>query len=310
MHVLSAIKLFARAAQLGSVSAAARAAGISIASASRQISALEKHLHARLLNRGARTLTLTEAGDMLLHRVRPLIEEFDAALEAVDTLHAEPRGLVRVHVRSTIATHFLLPNLPKLLADYPELMVEMIVSNDNGVDIIRENIDVDVRYSQPDSLDLVAVKLGNHRMNMVLVASPDYVARHGAPAHPADLADHLIIGHSDIWPNSTWQCAGPGGRVDLIPVKPRSWFNEGATMRAAALNGLGVALMAQWIVQDELSAGRLVPLLPTTSFITTPPTDHIYAVYQRSRYQAAKLRAFLRFLQEIFRAHDAPWPKS
>lgn len=306
--LLPSIKLFAAAARLGSVSAAARSCGTSIASASRQISGLERHLEVRLLNRGARAVTLTEAGDVLLQRVGPLVEELDAALEAVQLLQGEPRGLLRVHARSLTVSQRLLPAMPRFLADYRELRCELIVSNHDHVDIVRENIDVDLCYAAPDSLDLVAVRLGGHGLRSVLVASPDYLARRGVPATAADLARHDCIAFGSDGHDPEWQFSGADGRRQRLTMQPRLSTNDGQALRLAALHGVGISMVARWAVEDDLRSGALIEILPDLDPGYLMASDTLFAVYQRPRYQAAKLRVFLRFLREVFDQRD-PSPK-
>jgi DNA-binding transcriptional LysR family regulator len=299
MQIITGMRLFILAAQHGSLAAAARQAGLTTASVSRQVGALEGHLRTRLFNRGTRGLTLTEAGETLLRRATPLLEELDDTIDSVSLLHDRPRGLLRVSVCAVLASYRIVPALERFLATHPDLKIDLLISNDESADLFSENLDVDIRYTCPDSSDLVAKLLAPSRL--ILVASPVYLAKHGVPRSVVDLENHETILYEPMPPPTLWELSDPHGVVHRIRPRAKFRTDNGMAMQCAILAGIGIGMMPKREVDPELASGALVRVLPEHDVVS--PLTHgegIYAVYQRSRYQPGKLRCFLSFLVEIF----------
>lgn len=307
MQMMTAIRMFVLAVQRGSLAAAARHLGVSTASVSRQIAALEAQLNVRLFNRPSRTLTPTEAGEILLRRARPLLAEVDELVDTVSLLHSEPRGLLRINIRGIAASRQLIPALPRFLAANPELSIDLFVSNDEQVDLAAENIDVDIRYTRPDSPDLVARLLAPSRL--VLVASPALLSATGGmmPKTVEDLGAFGAILYEAPMGSTAWQLVGPDGTMQVHEPRGRLRVNDGTVLRSAILAGLGIAMMPHHEIGDELASGVLVQILP--QFRVVQPViggDGIFAVYQKTNYQPGKLRSFLAFLPSVFASPDEP----
>lgn len=295
--------MFVLAARCGSLSAAARYAGLTTASVSRQISALEAQLKVRLFNRGARALTLTEAGQILLRRARPLLDELDEAIDDVSLLQAKPRGLLRVSARA-VAAGWLIQALPRFLSDNPEVHVQLLVSNDESADLVADNIDVDIRYSRPDRHDLVARLLA--QSGLVVVASPAFCAAHGTPLEVQDLTRFEAVLYEPVDGETVWRFADRDGRLSELTPQGRLRVNDGILLRRAILAGIGLGIMPLREVDHELASGELVRLLPDQRVILPEVGgEGIFAVYQRARFQTGKVRSFLAFLTSLF-AEGAP----
>lgn len=299
MQVVTGIRMFVLAMQHGSLAAVGRQMGVSTASISRQIAALEKQLKVRLFNRGKRRLTPTEAGELLLRRAHPMLDELDQIIDSVSLLEARPSGLLRVNVRAIAASRVLVPALPRFLAANPEVNIDLFVSNDEEADLIAHNIDVDIRYTRPDSPDLVAKLLAPSRL--VLVASPAYAAG-PLPEAAAGLAAYEAIMFEPNLGATPWQFLGADGRMQSFEPRGRVRVNDGTVLRSSILAGLGIGMMPFREVDEELATGKLIQLLPHLE-IAHPliGAEGIFAVYQRSSYQPGKLRSFLAFLPEVFR---------
>ncbi|WP_187830197.1 LysR family transcriptional regulator [Siccirubricoccus phaeus] len=296
------MRLFVRIAQSESLSAAGRAFGLSPASVSRRVNALESEFGVRLINRTSRRHALTEAGQLYLEKATRILADIDALAGQLSQHQARPRGLLHVHARVAVGHHFLAPLLPEFLARYPEVTLKLWLTEEPR-DLVENGIDVAIRLGNAGEPLLALRKLAD-ASERILFASPDYLARHGPIRAPEDLLRHNCL----TWPldgrhedgHAVWQFRGPGGRRELR-VAGNLQVNNGEMLREAALAGLGIALLPVWCVAGEIAAGRLERVLP--SWQATPTTfDHgIYAVYQRHRHMPPKIRAFVEFLAQALR---------
>jgi len=291
MDRLGGMAVFAKVVETGSFSAAARALGLSKSAVSKQVAALEARLGARLLNRTTRTLSLTDPGLAFHDRAVRILAEAEEAERAVSLLQSEPRGLLRVNAPVTFGVEHLAPLVARLMARHPELQVDLTLE-DRMVDLVAEGHDVAVRIGRPADSSLIARKLAPSRR--VVVASPDHVARHGAPQRPEDLRDHPCLRYAYMLRGDEWALCGPGGREATVRVGGRLRANNGDALRCAAEAGLGVALMPTFIVGESLRAGRLVRLLPGWS----DEEGVVCAVWPTSRFLSPKVRALVDFLAE------------
>ena len=288
---LDDLNLFVRIARLRSISSAARDLGLSPASASARLAALEKRLGARLLHRTTRQVTLTEDGLAFLPHAENVVLATEAARAAVGRGQAVPRGTLRIAAPASFARMHIVPGLPDFCRRYPELVIDFRIS-DSVVDLVEGAFDVAVRYTQPGDSSFVARQLAPDRR--VLVASPDYIDRHGRLNTPEDLAEHacLVVGTLDLW---TFR--GKDGERIERRVAPGLRINDGAAVRDAACAGLGVALMATWCAADELRSGALVPVLPDYPLVST---QSLWALYPSSRELAPKVRVMIDWLAKRF----------
>lgn len=288
------LNLFVRIARLRSISAAARDIGATPASASARLAALEKRLGARLLHRTTRQVTLTEDGLAFLPHAENVVFAAEAAQAALGRENATPRGTLRIAAPASFARLHIVPALTEFCSRYPDLAIDLRIS-DSVVDLVEGAFDVAVRYADLGDSSFVARRLAPDRR--VLVASPDYIERHGRPRTPHDLAGHacLAVGTLDLW---TFR--GKDGETIERRVEPSLRINDGEAVRDAAAAGLGIALMATWCAADELRSGELLPVLTEYPLVST---QTLWALYPSSRELAPKVRVLIDWLSERFGPH-------
>ena len=293
------MRIFVSVVQNGSLSSAGRQLGLSPASVSRHIGALEESLGCRLINRTSRKLTLTEAGELYYVKVGEILQQIAEANDSVAELQAQPRGTLRVHSRVLVGHLHVVPLLPDFLARYPEVNVDLMMSN-RVIDVVEQNIDVDVRIGKLVDSSLVARKLATSER--VVCAAPRYLAAHPAIEAPADLAAHNCLTYRINVGRTVWRFLDGGGALEEIPVTGNLTMDNGYALLSATLAGAGVALMPDWSVRDDLAAGRLRRILPGYRASHVEFDNGIYAVFQKSRHMSAKVRAFIEYLAEAFEA--------
>jgi DNA-binding transcriptional LysR family regulator len=295
MDQLSALKAFCRVVEAGGFTAAAAALNVSHTVMSKQVRQLETLLSVQLLNRTTRKLALTEAGLAYYESARRILDELQEADLAVTRHHAAPRGTLRLNAPMAFGTLDVARWLPRFLAHYPELKVDL-VCNDRYVDLIDEGFDVALRLARdlPDST-LRAKKLA--AVATVLAASPGYLRQHGAPATPHDLARHNCLLYTLMPKPDEWVFSAADGTRIAVAVNGSLQANTGMALRHAALAGTGIVNTASFIVQEDLARGDLVPLLPGY----TLRARELYAVYPHNRHLSPKVRAFIDFAGEVYR---------
>lgn len=302
MRRLQAMELFVSAVREGSFSAAGRRAGLSPASVSRQMAALEASLGVQLLNRTSRTLTLTEAGREYLARLEPILQDIADAEAAAAALQATPRGTLRVHSRLMFGMRVVAPLMPAFQARYPELRVELRLT-EFSVRMAEEEVDVELRLSPPADAALMQRRL--LRCERMLVASPAYLARMPRVAVPRDLLAQQCITYWQGPEDVVWRFLDQGVLEELT-IPARFTTNNGEVLREMALAGHGIALLDDYTVRDELASGRLRRLLPRLRVTNTGFDLGIYAVFRQSGLVPAKTRAFLDFLAEAVQGKSPP----
>ena len=293
MDLLAAFRVYVRVSEAGSFSAVAREMGTTQPAVSRQVAALEEHLGARLIQRTTRSLALTEDGRDLLDHARRVLDCVEQAEMAVGRRHSVPSGLVRLATSTTFGRLYVSPRIPRLLERYPDLEIELRLS-DGLSDLVAEGVDVAVRVAAVQDSSLVARKVGSSRR--ITVASAECLATHGVPQHPAELAYLPCIVFTNRAAPNEWQFEGPDGPVE-VTIGGRFRTDNGEGVREAVLAGLGFAVLPTWFFGNELTDGRLVPVLTDWE----PPTSPITAVYPSRRNLAPRTRAVIDFLVDEFR---------
>jgi DNA-binding transcriptional LysR family regulator len=255
MKDIFALKLFTRVARLGSFSAAARENGLSQSQASRIVADLETDLGAQLLSRTTRAVVLTEAGGEFLARIEPILAALDEA-EASVREGDEFRGVLRMSTPTSFGIRSIIPRLSAFVARHPALRIELQLE-DRRQDLVRDAVDVAIRLGRlPDSSATARLIAEVPR---VIVASPDYLARQGAPAHPNDLAQHRIVGGTASAVPASWRFERDGGEI-AVTLEPHFSTNDNEGAIAAAVAGLGVTSTSGWACRRELDDGLLVRL--------------------------------------------------
>jgi DNA-binding transcriptional LysR family regulator len=288
---------FVAVVEAGSFVGAADALGLSKAAVSRQVGDLERRLGTRLLHRTTRRLSLTDDGQLFHARAKEVLAAIDEAESEITSRSGEPSGLLRINAPLTFGVLHLAPLWGRFADAHPKVSLEIDLS-DRIVDLVEEGYDLAVRITNLPSSQLVSRQLAKSRM--VLCASPDYLARHGIPAHPRDLAAHRVISYSYWSTRDEWSFTGPDGEV-RVRTQPRIHANNGDTCRAAALDHQGIILQPDFLVGDDLRQGTLVELLPDYASLTIG----IHAVYPTRKYLPIKTRRMVDFLVGSFAT--PPW---
>jgi len=272
---------------------AARALGIPKSRVSRHVMALEAQLNVRLINRSTRRFAVTEVGQEVYRHATAMLAEADAALEAVEFARAEPRGTIRASCPVALAQSALAAILPDFLAKYPAVQLQMHVSN-RRVDVVREGFDVALRVrSHPSSEDGLVMRAFG-RANQLLVASPAYLARAGAPASPQELRERATLDYGGELDPGPWQLVGANGENVRAEHTPRVLCHDFIVLRAAALAGLGIAQLPESVVREDLQSGALARVLPDWN----TPEGIVHVVFPSRRGLLPAVRAFIDFLRE------------
>jgi DNA-binding transcriptional LysR family regulator len=293
MQDLNDMLYFAEVAERGGFAAAGRALGIPKSRLSRRVAELEAQLGVRLLQRTTRTLSLTEVGEAYLRHCLAMREAAEAAADAVAQVQSEPRGTVRVTCPVTLAQTVLAQLMPLYLQRYPLVRVEMQVTN-RVVNVVEEGVDVAlrVRPTLEDSGSMVVKRLDDGQQ--LLVASPAQLERQGRPAALHDLAAMDTLAMSATEGRASLRLIGPGGREETLQCRPRYVADDLLTLKYAALAGIGLCWLPDYLCQDELRQGRLEHLLPDWS----QPRGIVHAVFASRRGLSPAVRGFLDFLGE------------
>lgn len=294
MDRFQAIRVFAQVVEQGHLSRAAERLGLSTSAVSRHVADLEAHLGVRLLNRTTRRLSLTEAGQAFYERSVQLLADLEEAEAAVSSGAVTPRGTLRLTCSITFGIRRLAPAIAAFAARHPAVRFEIELS-DRQVDIVDEGIDLAVRIGDVGPQTLIGRRIGS--MQLVCCAAPGYLAAHGAPARPAELARHACLTYAYSATGNAWRFVDAKGGEHVVRVQGGVHANNGRMLTVLAAAGMGVALEPDFIVAPELASGALVAILPGYA----PPASGIYAVYPSRRHLSAKVRAFVDFLGERFR---------
>lgn len=295
MQDLNDLFYFAKVVEKGGFTAAALALGIPKSRLSRRITDLENRLGVRLLQRSTRHLSVTEIGQQYYRQCAALVEQATMAQETIDSMRAEPRGLIRVTATLGATEIMLAPALPRFLAAHPHVNVHLEVTN-RKVDVIEEGIDIAIRVVVPPIEDsqLVSRRLGTHAR--MLVATPQFLERHGRPVIPEDLAERPTIDRQIHPSGHVWRLEGPRGEVRDVAVKPRLMVDEPVAVKQAVLAGIGIAQVTESVCASELAAGQLEQVLPAWSL----PLTETHAVYASRRGMVPAVSDFLEFLSEEY----------
>lgn len=299
MQDLNDMLYFAEVAERGGFAAAGRALGVPKSRLSRRIAELEARLGVRLLQRTTRKLSLTAVGEIYLRHCNAMRDEALAAGEAVAQMQVEPRGTLRIACPVTLAQGTLGYLIPRFLATYPQVTLDMRVTN-RVVDLVEEGIDIAlrVRPSLDDSGSLVVKQLGATRSQ--LLASPGQLRRQGAPVTLADLARLDTVAMSATGGRSAWVLVGPGGEEHTLVHQPRYVADDLQTLKLAVLAGVGISFLPDMVSKAEQQAQLLVPVLPGW----TLQPGMVHAVFASRRGQVPAVRSFLDFLGTHMRGEE------
>jgi len=298
MDKFQEMRAFVAVVDAGSFVRAADALNLSKTAVSRLVGDLEERLGARLLQRTTRKLSLTAEGAVFHERCRQLLDGVAEAEAELSSQAGEAIGQLRLNVPVTFGLLHLAPLWPGFMALHPKVELDVTLS-DRLVDLVDEGYDLAVRIARLQTSSLVSRQLTSTRL--ILCASPAYLQRHGTPAHPSELARHVVFAYSLLASGDQWTFEGPDGPVS-VKVAPRMRTNSGDTCCTAALQHQGIVLQPSFLVGAHLASGALVEILPQFR-------SHelgVYAVYPSRKHLTPKVRALIDFLVEAFRMRA--WP--
>lgn len=286
MDTLSNLKAFVATAETGSFSAAARQAGLVPSVISKRIEQLEWRIRAPLFTRSTRKLTLTDVGERYLPVVRALVRQVEDALAGMAQASGELEGHIRIKIPTTLGVLNLSQLLNRFLAEQPMISMDIVLA-DRSVNPLEEGFDIAIG-ARPESYGQVK----DHPLCPIrrrLCAAPDYLRRRGTPQVPAELMDHdcLVFATS----GTRWEFQGPQGLVG-VDVRPKIKSNDGLALCQASIDGMGVSLLADYLVAPSLAAGRLVELLPDHHL----PTLWLKALVPANRIELPRIHTLLQWL--------------
>lgn len=293
MDTLDLIKTFREVAARGSFSMAARTLDVSKANVSKYVAELESRLGVRLFNRSTRTVSLTDAGHLLLERSTPLVEMIELTTAELRQRARQPSGRVRLTAPHGLAHTELPALLAEFMTRHPAVQLSLDLNN-HMVDMVDEAMDLALRVGRITDANLIVRKL--RRMDFVVCAAPGYWAQHGRPQHPEALSDHDSLTYSLLGASPEWRFAVDGQPLS-VPVRSRMEANDTAPLVGVALQALGVVYLPRAMLAAHLDSGALEPVLE--GFM--PDDVWLYAAYTQRRHNSAALKALLAFLEERWR---------
>lgn len=300
MDKIDAMRALVKVVASGSYAEAARRLGLTRSAVSKGVMELEQALGARLLDRTTRRVTPTEAGLAYYERCVSILSQIEETEAQVSRLHDEPKGILKVNAPMSFGFLYLGKAIADFMIRFDDLKVELILT-DRFVDPLEEGADVTLRIGTPADSSLIARRIAPGRL--ALVASPEYLAKHGTPESPADLIDHRCLSYGHTTSMQRWHLTDKGEPIS-IAIGACLSSNNGDVLRDAAVQGIGIANLPTFIVGDDIATGRLMSVLPENR----PADLTIHALYAPNRYLAAKTRVFIDFLVDRF-GKSPPWDR-
>lgn len=274
----------------GSITAAAEQLNQTTSGISRALSRLESKLKTTLLHRTPRRIALTEEGQVFLQHARQIIESVEAAEEQLAQRREIPSGRLRVNAASPFMLHVIVPLMDEFTRRYPQINLELN-TDEVVIDLLEQQTDIAIRIGELRDSTMHARALGHSRLQVM--ASPAYLARHGAPVSVADLVNHRLLGFSQLEQHNIWPLRQASG--ELLQIKPTVAASSGETLLQLALHGQGIARVSDFLSREAINSGRLVPVLTAETCEMSHP---IHAVYYRNTTLSVRIRCFLDYLSE------------
>lgn len=291
---LSVLQIFVEVVRRGSFAAVARDRNLDPSSISRAVASLEAELGSGLLQRTTRKLSLTAAGAAYFERIEPLLAEIQQANNVAADLAGQPQGVLRVTASTSFGQQCIVPLLPAFQARYPQLTVDLLLA-DAVVDLVTERVDLAIRLGlRPDSGPLVRQL---RKTCYLICGSPGYLEACKPLEKPKDIECHNCL----LFPlpgfRSRWQFRDGDGSTDEVAVRGRTIISNAISLRQCAIAGMGLALLADWLVEDDLKTGSLRQVLPDFEVTATDFSTAVWLVYPPQTYIPGKVRVFVEFLQ-------------
>jgi DNA-binding transcriptional LysR family regulator len=299
MDRIAGMQLFIRVVETGSFSKASASLGVTQPTATKHVAALEARLGARLFHRSSRGVTPTEVGAAYYERCKAIAQELEAADDVAALMQSRLQGMLRISSSVAFGRRVLTPLVLQFMREHPALRIELSF-DDRYVNLVEQGIDLAVRMGRLADSQLGARFLGLNPW--VLVAAPDYLAAHGTPAVPEDLARHAALVYSTAQSDERWHFTGGdgGSRTVSVPLTGPLRSNNLSTLLAAARDGLGLAALPWYVARESVRSGAVLPLLPQWSL----PAQEMHAVFPSPRHVPEKVRQFAHILSQHF---DGQW---
>ena len=295
MDQIQAMRIFVRVVEAGTFTRAADSLNLPKATVTKHVQALEERLRVKLLNRTTRRVTVTPDGAAYFDRTVRLLTDLDDIEASMTNARANPRGRLRIDVGTSVAQLLIIPHLAEFHARYPDIQVDLGVS-DRMVDLIGDNVDCVIRGGELSDQSLVARRIGN--LEFITVASPDYLARKGTPTHPLEIEEkHVSVIYFSPQSGRHYPLEFQKGSESIDITGPYHLsVNESNAYVTSIVAGLGIGQISSWQAQRHFSSGTLVQLLPDWTQTLLP----VYVVYPPNRHLSAKVRAFVDWAAELF----------
>lgn len=295
---IDALRTVSLVAQQGSLAAASRVLSVDPSSVSRTVAAVEAELGLRLFQRTTRSLSITEEGEAYLARIVPLLEELDHAHDAAREVTREPAGTLRLTTSVAFAHRCVVPHLAAFNERYPDISLEVLPSDAN-LDLAANSIDLAIRLAPEPTGDLISTKLMDTMYRVV--ASPGYLSRSAALSVPGDLQNHNCLRFALPEFRARWRFRASGESPTEVPVSGNVIIANALSLRRAALDGLGPALLADWLVRDDIANGSLVDVFPDIACTATEFDTAAWVLYPSRSYLPRKVRVTIDFLREVLK---------
>ncbi|MEM8731661.1 MAG: LysR substrate-binding domain-containing protein [Pseudomonadota bacterium] len=303
MHI-SSLKTVLLVQQIGSIAGAARLLDMDASTVSRIVAGVEQDVGLRIFDRTTRRIRPTEAGMIYLNRIRPLIDDLDAAGEAAQSASATPRGLVRMTASVAFAIEMIVPLLRDFHTRYPDITVELLPSDAN-LDLLDHGLDLAIRLAAAPAGDLISTRVMSTRYRVV--ASPSYVKRSGPLPTPGALTERNCLRFALPDFRNRWVFRPKTGtEVTAVQVQGSTLISNALALRDAARAGLGISLLADWLIGEDLRTGALVDLLPTWDCTATSFETGAFLLYPSRAHLPQKTRVMIDFLKVRLAQSEPP----
>lgn len=290
---LENLYLFIEVVQQRSFAKVARSRNIDPSSVSRAIAKLESELGIRLFQRSTRKLEITEIGEIYFQKIVPLVDELESAQQiAIDT-HQKPQGTLKVTAGVAFAQEQIVPLLPQLATLYPDLSIELILT-DSYLDLIEERIDVAIRLGTLQDSSYMVKHL--RKMKFYICASPDYLEKHGQPQTPQDIENHNCLLFPRARYSLDWLFKDKTGKITEIKIRGKYLLTNSLAIKQCAIAGMGLALLPDWLIDHDLKSGTLVRLLAKYDVTATNFDSSVWLLYPSRAYIPVKTQVFMDYI--------------
>ena len=291
MDVMHSMAIFRRVVEAENFSAVARETNMSQSTVSKHIAALEERLGTKLLNRSTRSIKLTEAGKEYYHHCIRILNDFQEAEASVGKGKIKPTGTLRISTSAAFGRNCMLPSLQEFFDAFPDIDIDLLF-NDDYVDLVKEGIDLAIRIGPLADSTLIARKIGT--TPRVVVASPDYLVKHGRPKKPGDLIRHNCLFYSLKKTPDLWYFNSTQEGEETVKVSGRFKASSPDAVCDATVQGLGISVLCEWYAREQIESGRLKVILQDYK----PTPYDIHAVYPERRFVPQKVKQMIEFLAD------------